>query len=69
MKYYLDTRSVGKDGRCPLRLRMSKEGKYGMPLTGIRINPSEWDSMNCRAEDPRLNMRLRDLMDTAEALR
>lgn len=66
MKYYLDTRSVGKDGRCPLRLRMSKEGRYGMPLTGIRINPHEWDSMNCRAKDPRLNMRLRDLQDTAE---
>ena len=66
MKYYLDMRSVGKDGRCPLRLRMGKEGRYAMPLTGIRIAPENWDAAASRSKDPRLNIRLRDLMDTVE---
>lgn len=66
MKYYLDTRSVGKDGRCPLRLRMRKDGKSAMPLTGIRISPDNWDDDNQRAKDARLNLRLRDMLDNAE---
>lgn len=66
MKYYLDKRSVGKDGRCPLRLRMRKDGKSAMPLTGIRISPDNWDDDNQRAKDARLNLRLRDMLDNAE---
>lgn len=66
MKYYLDKRSVGKDGRCPLRLRMRKDGKTAMPLTGIRISPDNWDDDNQRAKDARLNLRLRDMIDNAE---
>ena len=66
MKYYLDKRSVGKDGRCPLRLRMRKDGKTAMPLTGIRISPDNWDDDNQRAKDARLNLRLRDMLDNAE---
>ena len=64
MNYYLDTRSVGKDGRCPLRLRMAKDGKYLMVLTGVRISPADWK--DGRARDARLNQRLRDLLDDAE---
>ena len=66
MKYYLDKRSVGKDGRCPLRLRMRKDGKTAMPLTGIRIAPDDWDDDSQRAKDARLNQRLRDMLDNAE---
>ena len=66
MRYYLDKRSVGKDGRCPLRLRMRKDGKSAMPLTGIRISPDGWDDNNQRAKDARLNQRLRDMLDNAE---
>jgi len=66
MNYYFDTRSVGKDGRCPLRLRVRKDGKSAMPLTGIRIYPDKWDEKNNRAKDVRLNQRLRDMLDNAE---
>ena len=66
MTYYLDTRSVGKDGRCPLRLRVKKGGRYGMVLTGIRIAPKDWDAANGRARDARLNVRLMDILDNAE---
>ena len=64
MNYYLDTRSVGKDGRCPLRLRMTKGGKSTMILTGVRISPKDWK--DGRAKDTRLNQRLRDMIDNAE---
>lgn len=66
MKYYFDKRSVGKDGRCPLRLRMRKDGKSAMPLTGIRIAPDKWDDNGQMAKDARLNQRLRDILDNAE---
>ena len=39
MRFYLDKRSVGRDGRCALRLRMSKDGETAMPLTGIPAVP------------------------------
>ncbi len=64
MNWYLDTRSVGKDGRCPLRLRMKKGGRYAMILTGVRISPKDWK--DGRAGDARLNQRLRDMLDDAE---
>lgn len=66
MKYYLDTRVIGKDGRCPLRLRIRKDGKTALPLTGIRISPSAWDDRLLRSTDSRLNTRLRDILDNAE---
>ena len=66
MTYYLDTRSVGKDGRCPLRLRLKKGGRYGMILTGVRIAPKDWDAANSRAKDARLNVRLNDILNNAE---
>ena len=64
MNWYLDTRSVGKDGRCPLRLRLKKGGKYAMILTGVRIAPDGWK--DGRASDVRLNQRLRDMLADAE---
>ena len=64
MNWYLDTRSVGKDGRCPLRLRMKKGGRYAMILTGVRIAPDGWK--DGRASDVRLNQRIRDMLDDAE---
>ena len=64
MNYYLDTRHTGKDGRCPLRLRLTKDGRSAMLLTGIRIDPSSWK--DGRTKDARLNLRLRDIFDNAE---
>lgn len=64
MRFYLDKRSVGRDGRCALRLRMSKDGETAMPLTGIRIRPEDWKDNRCT--DARLNVRLRDILDNAE---
>lgn len=64
MRVYLDKRSVGKDGRCPLRLVIWKDGKKAMPLTGIRVSPDDWDGSRCK--NARLNVRIRDILDNAE---
>lgn len=64
MRVYLDKRSVGKDGRCPLRLVIWKDGKKAMPLTGIRVAPGDWDGT--RSRDARLNVRIKDILNNAE---
>ena len=67
MKYYLDKRNLGKDGRCALRLRIGKDGKYLNALTGVRIAPDEWDAERGRSKtDGRLNVRLKDMLDNAD---
>ena len=68
MRWYYDRRSVGKDGRCPLRLRIVKGGKAATPLTGIRIAPAAWDARANRPRDARLDTRLRDMLSDAEDL-
>lgn len=64
MRYYLDTRSIGRDGRCPLRLVISKDGRTARQLTGIRITPDEWNGERC--SDARKNVRMKDILDNAE---
>ena len=69
MKYYLDKRNVAKDGRCSLRIRLGKDGKYLNVLTGVKIAPEEWDASRGRTKnDQRLNVRLKDILDNAEDL-
>ncbi len=69
MKYYLDKRNVAKDGRCSLRIRLGKDGKYLNILTGVKIAPEEWDASRGRTRnDQRLNVRLKDILDNAEDL-
>lgn len=67
MKYYLDKRSIGKDGKCSLRIRVAKDGKYLNVLTGVRIAPDDWDAERGRSKtDGRLNVRLKDMLDNAD---
>ena len=67
MKYYLDKRNVGKDGKCSLRIRIAKDGKYLNALTGVRIAPDDWDAERGRSKtDGRLNVRIKDMLDNAD---
>lgn len=45
----LDTRTMRKDGTCPLKLRISHNSSPAYIGLGIYLKPSQWDCMSCKA--------------------
>ena len=43
VNYYLDTRSVRKDGTSPLKLSINSKGKSCLVSLGVYLVPSQWD--------------------------
>lgn len=42
-KFYLDTRSIKKDGTCPLKLSICKGGKSVLVSIGVCLAPNQWE--------------------------
>ena len=63
IKAYLDVRSPDREGRCPLKVAISKKGHTAYLPTGIRIKKEEWNGAKI-VRTPNadlLNMRLADI--------
>lgn len=63
-KLYLDTRSRNASGECPLKITITKHGKAAMYPIGVRVQPSQWDSIRQRVKDHPNKQRLNAFIQT-----
>lgn len=68
MRYYLDTRKDARDGRFPVKIRLTKDGRTAMALTGVRLSDEDWDPGSGTCKNAATGVRLRDMMWNAEDL-
>lgn len=63
-KLYLDIRSKNANGECPLKITITKHGKAAQYSLGVRILPSQWDSVKLRVKDHSNKQRLNTFIQT-----
>lgn len=63
-KLYLDTRSKNANGECPLKITITKHGKAAQYPLGIRLLPSQWDSVKLKVKDHPNKQRLNAFIQT-----
>lgn len=63
-KLYLDIRSKNANGECPLKITITKHGKAAQYSLGVRLLPSQWDSVKLRVKDHPNKQRLNNFIQT-----
>ncbi len=63
-KLYLDIRSRNACGECPLKITITKHGRAAQYSLGIRLLPSQWDSVRQRVKDHPNKLRLNNFIQT-----
>jgi len=66
-KLYLDTRSKNAKGECPLKITITKHGKSAQYPIGLKLQPSQWDSVKERVKDNPNKAKLNNFIQTRKS--